>query len=209
MENRLSPGSTFWAAVNISPTFKILSQLKNLLLQIKVFHSLCNLAVWSFKCVGALKLFGQCLQGNLWVWKYIRSQQNCRISTQYNVHIMESDQSAAPLNSDLIVLQRFMWWVYLGEARLKLVPLLERNSDLFWAANPGWHIDNFETRIAQRSFGERKKLKTIIWNGNPTSPTSKHWIWTLYYMIVCHKLENTSFHLSGQIWCGAADNALK
>ena len=198
MDNRLSPWSTFWAAVNISPTFKILSQLKN-----HVFHSLCNLAVWSFKCVGALKLFGQCLQGNLWVWKYIRSQQNCRISTQYNVHRMESDQSAAPLNSDLIVLQRFMWWVYLGEARLKLVPLLERNSDLFWAANPGWHIDNFETRIAQRSFWERKKLKTkkktIIWNGNSTSPTSEHWIWTLYYMIVWKYL--LSFEWTNLMWC--------
>ena len=43
MDNRLSPWSTFWAAVNIPPTFKILSQLKNLLLQIM---SSTHCAIW-------------------------------------------------------------------------------------------------------------------------------------------------------------------
>ena len=206
MDKRLSPWSTFWAAVNISPTFKILSQLKNLLVQI-MSSTHCAIwpcevssvsAPWSSLDNACRETFGfenifdhSKIVGSVHSTMYIEWNQTKVLLRSIQIWLFCKD-----LCDGFILERRFWSWFHCS-------------SDLFWAANPGWHIDNFETRIAQRSFGERKKLKTIIWNGNPTPSTSKHWIWTLYYMIVCHKLENTSFHLSGQIWCGAAGNALK
>ena len=52
-----------------------------------------------------------------------------------------------------------MWWVYLGKACLKLVPLLERNSDLFWEG---------KSRLAHRQLWNKdcKKInvyEVMVW----------------------------------------------
>ena len=71
----------------------------------------------------------------------------------------------------------------------------------FEKANPGWHIDNFGTRIAKilKFLGDRLKIDKE----------------TFVVYIQCHNYvkfhhicrNNTFFHLSGQILCGAGGNA--
>ena len=68
------------------------------------------------------------------------------------------------LDSNLIVLRRFMW----SADRRRAAPssfYCSTNSDLFWsAANPGWHKDNFEISLQSEKFVGRRQLSSEMFS---------------------------------------------
>ena len=166
--------------------------------------------MWIFKCVGALKIFGQCLHGNLHsitlysILKYKWFTFDCLDSTQQNNEIEWNcffvlSFCRCYLNSNLIVLQRFMW----SEDRRKAAPSsfhCSANSDLFWsAANPGWHKDNFEISLQREKFVGRRQLPTEVFSFlRPFNHSDDQ------------NQESgcpTFFHSNEQIWCGTVGSA--
>ena len=131
--------------------------------------------MWIFKCVGALKIFGQCLHGNLdsiifySILKYKWFTFDCLDSTQQNNEIEWNcffvlSFNRCYLDSNLIILRRFMWSVDQRKAAPSSFHC-SANSDLFWsAANPGWHKDNFEISLQREKFVGRRQLSSEMFS---------------------------------------------
>ena len=166
--------------------------------------------MWIFKCVGALKIFGQCLHGNLHsitlysILKYKLFTFHCLDSTQQNNEVEWNcffvlSFCRCYLDSNLIILRRFMWSVDQRKAAPSSFHC-SANSDLFWsAANPGWHKDNFEISLQREKFVGRRQLSSEVFS-----------FLRLFNHSNVKNQESgspTFFHSNEQIWCGTVGSA--